>query len=470
MSDVWGEDASRAWAAQRGLAFEGEGLFPAATPLLREGLGEGPHRAGLITRETAHSTTSVGGFSKKPERHTANICRGRLPGGIDGALGHHFHLEYRSDGDDSSWLAVPHTVVLAYVPEGARVCRELRFVNGGWITDPPESGQDVAELTRDAVIPPGYDSTVEMRDGMLCVAVRGVVEDPALLDGLCRMAAAVADGARRVAARYPALDPTVPTRAQVLPPDLQWVEVAAQQLQWPEPPESVPVAMAAYAGLHGGRHEATQRKVGATAFVALFVLGAIWIGFDLLLAFVFDMPLEAAAAVLIGLFAIPGAVRAALRFGREAADDEVAVRSRLPGLEAFARSYAESRGMGLEDRDEFRRRFTSPVPGAPLKVMYGSLGDEVTGRIVLWIARDERFEARYWNMAVVPAPAGEPPTVLPQFQVWRDGDVMTIAEQVPDEGRSVERLNALRATAVRAVRAVRGDGRDRLAPVSRVSR
>jgi len=41
MSDVWGEDAMKAWAAQRGLVFEGEGLFPAATPLLREGLGDG---------------------------------------------------------------------------------------------------------------------------------------------------------------------------------------------------------------------------------------------------------------------------------------------------------------------------------------------------------------------------------------------------------------------------------------------
>ena len=86
MSD-WGREAMEAWARERGLVFEGEGLFPAATALLREGLGAGSHRAGVIVKETAHSLTSVGGFSKKPERHTMNIARGRLPGGIDGAVG-----------------------------------------------------------------------------------------------------------------------------------------------------------------------------------------------------------------------------------------------------------------------------------------------------------------------------------------------------------------------------------------------
>jgi hypothetical protein len=83
-------------------------------------------------------------------------------------------------------------------------------------------------------------------------------------------------------------------------------------------------------------------------------------------------------------------------------------------------------------------------------VMYGPLGGNVTGRVVLWIARDENWDLCYWNMAVVPAPAGDVAGVLPQFRVERAGDVLVVAEQVPDEGRSVERLDALRATAVRA--------------------
>src|SRR3954447_24620060 len=135
-SDVWGRDALEAYARQHGLTFEGEGLLPAATDFLRRGLGAGEHRAGVIVKETAHSVTSVGSLSKKPERHTMNITRGRLPGGLEGAIGHHFHLEYRTTGDNDEWLAKPHTVVFAYVAEGARVCRELAVRDGLASIDP----------------------------------------------------------------------------------------------------------------------------------------------------------------------------------------------------------------------------------------------------------------------------------------------------------------------------------------------
>lgn len=442
----WGREAMEAWARSRGLAFEGEGLFPAATPLLREGLGAGPQRAGVIVKETAHSLQSVGGFSKKPERHTMNIARGRLPGGIDCAIGHHFHLEYRSTGEHDQWLANPHTIVLAYVPEGARVCRELSVRGGVASTDPVEPGAPLDFLSGEVDV----NATVEMRDGTLCVALPGVVEDPAVLDGLCHTASTAADGLRRVAARYPPLDPTAPTRAQVLPPELAWVEPLTARIQWSEPPASVPAAMAAYAELYGEHHRDTQRKVGSIALAVVLVVGLIWFGIDVALALAFDQPLAALIAAIVGICAAPAAIRGAWRAGRETADDSVAAHSRLPGLEAFAREYARARGMALEDRDEFRRRFSSPIQGAPLKVMYGSLGAGVSGRIVLWIARDSNFVAQYWNMAVVPAPPGEPAGVLPQFRVERVGDALVVAEQVPDEGRSVERLDALRATAVRA--------------------
>jgi hypothetical protein len=208
--------------------------------------------------------------------------------------------------------------------------------------------------------------------------------------------------------------------------------------------------MAAYAGLQGDYHRDTSRTVSTLAIVVLLVGGVLWFGIGALLALAFGLYLEALIEIAIGLFGAPRAIRAALRAGRETADEGVAARSRLPGLEAFAREYARSRDMALEDRDEFRRRFASPIPGAPLKVLYGKLGGEVTGRVVLWIARDDRWQVQYWNLAVVPAPAGDAAGVLPQFRVERVGDVLVIAEPVPDEGRSVERLDALRATAVRA--------------------
>src|SRR3954467_3672214 len=119
MSD-WGREAMEAWARERGLAFEGEGLFPAATHLLREGLGAGTHRAGVIVSELPNSITSVGGLSKKPERHTMNIVRGHLPGGIDGAIGHHFHLEYRTTGENDSWLPPTPPNAPPAAPAGGR--------------------------------------------------------------------------------------------------------------------------------------------------------------------------------------------------------------------------------------------------------------------------------------------------------------------------------------------------------------
>jgi hypothetical protein len=455
VSDVWGQGALQAYARVHGLTFGGEGLLPAATPFLRLGLGAGEHRAGVIVEETAHSVSSRGGFSKKPERRTANITRGRLPGGLDGLIAHHLHLEYRDAGGDdgSHWLVVPHTVVFAYVPEAARVTRELRVIDGVWTTDPPEDPRDVEELARDAasmLASAPYGTVVELRDGALCVAFQGVVEDPAQLDKLCLLASAVADGARRAAALHPPLDPTAPTRAQELPPDLQWVDTIRARIDWPQPPASVPAAQAAYAAIAGEDAAATGRTVSTAVFAVLVVVGLIWFSVDALLAVAFHDYLEALVGAAIGVGAIPWAISAARRTGRESADEQVASRSRLPGLEAFAREYARSRGMALEDRDEFRRRFASPIPGAPLKVMYGLLGGEVSGRVLLWIARDERWQAQYWNMAVVPAPPGDAPGPAPQFRVERAGGLLVIAEPVGNEGRSVERLDALRATAARA--------------------
>ncbi|MEA2442638.1 MAG: hypothetical protein QOH76_4062 [Thermoleophilaceae bacterium] len=371
---IWGEEALQAWAIERGLRFEGEGLFPAVTSLLREGLGAGQHRAGLVVSETAHSLTSVGGFSKKPERHTANICRGRLPGGIDGAVGHHFHLEYRhtgGEGDGDEWLAVPHTVVLAYVQAGACVARELKLQEPEvWSTDPPESPDDIHEMTQhanEALAAAPAGTSVEMRDGSICVAAHGVIEDGATLDSLCRVAAAVADGARHVAARYAPLDPTAPTGAQVLPPELQWVEPMVDQISWPEPPPSVPAAMAAYAGLHGDYHRETSRTVSMFAIVALFVGGLIWFGIDSLLAVAFNMPFEAVVGAVIGICGAPVAIRAALRTGRETADEGVAARSRLPGSRGVRARVREVARDGARGPRRVQAAFREPRARRPAK-------------------------------------------------------------------------------------------------------
>jgi hypothetical protein len=343
MSDEWGRDSMEAWSRDRGLTFEVEGLFAARTSLLREGLGAGTHRAGVILSETAHSLTSAAGFSKKPERHTANITRGRLPGGLERAVGHHFHLELRQTGHDDDWLASPHS---------------------------------------------------------LSVAVPGVVEAAPQLDQLCRIASAVADGARRVARSWPLLDPTAPTRAQALPPTEQWAESLGSRLQWPQPPASVPAAFDAYAGLTQGGGRITRWEVNRAALIAVVVVGIVGFGAAAVLAFVFDNLLEGAAVAAACIIGAPKAIRAALHAGDDIEDAQAGLGLDLVALEAFA--------------------------------------------------RDDRFQVQYWNLAVVAEPAGDVPGVLPGFRVERVGSVLVIAEQVPDEGRSVERLDALRATAVRA--------------------
>jgi hypothetical protein len=210
----------------------------------------------------------------------------------------------------------------------------------------------------------------------------------------------------------------------------------------------VPAAQAAYAGLAAEDAARTGRTVSGAAFLVLVVVGLIWFAGDALLAVALHQYGAALIAAVIGVGAIPFAISAARSAGKEEAEGQVADRSKLPGLEAFVREYARARGMALEDRDEFRRRFTSPIPGAPIKVMYGRLGGDVTGRLVLWMSRGERFEAQYWNMAVVPLPAGAIVPSIPGYQAMRAGDALVLAEPVPNEGRSVERLDALRAAAI----------------------
>ena len=48
--------------------------------------------------------------------------------------------------------------------------------------------------------------------------------------------------------------------------------------------------------------------------------------------------------------------------------------------EAFARAYAAARGMQLEDRDAFRRRFDSPVPGTPSRSCAATAAGSSCGR------------------------------------------------------------------------------------------
>ena len=121
-----------------------------------------------------------------------------------------------------------------------------------------------------------------------------------------------------------------------------------------------------------------------------------------------------------------------LEAGREASEDHLAARATPWGIEAFARGYAAQHGLQLEDRDAFRRRFDSPVPGEPLKVMFGPIADGVpAGRLVLWLDKLDLTVKRYFVLAVVPGPHG--PEV--------------VSREVSDAERSAATLDALASDA-----------------------
>src|SRR5215211_4204605 len=194
MTDRWRESMA-GWADERGLDFEDAGLLPPWSRTLAAGLGAGEHRAGLVIERTKHSITSVGGFKKRPERSTHHICRGRLPGGLDGLVAHHLHLYLDSDPEGQSWKATPDTVVVCELrgkpmPPDAKVGRVVDLSDGSgpppqprsseerggyrWKADPAEDPALLRELLGaglDAAIaaaPAG--TTVELRYGALCVS------------------------------------------------------------------------------------------------------------------------------------------------------------------------------------------------------------------------------------------------------------------------------------------------------------
>lgn len=480
----WAKDAMRGWAESRGLRFTEEGLLPPATDALRDGLGVGTRRAGVIRKQTEHTTSARGGFTKRPERSTWNLCSGVLPGGVEGVVAHHVHLEHMRIGEGHSWYAVPRTVVYLELPERTR---PVRWLTGGreggvsaagsitvargdeivrvprtrvehdgiaWTATPAEEPARVERLTAAAsaalaAAPPR--TRVELRDGALCVVTPGAVEDPAVLDTLCAIAAAIAGGAVAVTAGDPPLDPQTPVGPPAETPRRTWLREGAARIAWPTPPESVSAAQAAYRDIaeQMARARGSRWKVRAIALVAVLVGIALWIGLDLALMALFQSArFELALALVVSLlFLVPAGLRAAWQAGGEIHHDEVTARALPWGLEAFAEQYAASRGLRVEDADAFRHRFRSPVPGAPIRVLYGDLGGGVPGWLALWVD-DTLPQTRNCLLAVIPAQEDAAPVTGYEAHV-ADG-LLVLCDDVTADERSVARLDALRSVAAAA--------------------
>jgi len=304
------------------------------------------------------------------------------------------------------------------------VVQQLSVRGGEWHADPPEDPALVGELRSPALeaalaaAPAG--TRLEYRYGGLCVAVRGAVTDATALDALCRVAAAFADGMARACALLPALDPATALPAPAATPRARWIAEGVQRVQWHTPPQSVPEARAAYElavadEAQGSGHSA--RKVLLPAAVVLsLVLGAIILG----AGYAFGSLAGAVVFIVVfGPFFLWRLFRAAWRTGDEVTADHTAAHAGPWATEAFARAYASARGMQLEDRDAFRRRFDSPVPGTPIKVLRRD-----GCRLVLWTDHSDLTARRFHLIGI---------------------GTRTVAHEVDDAGRSFANLDKLAA-------------------------
>ena len=472
--------AMASWARERGLAFEPTGLLPPASARLGRGFGQTDQWAKV---QGGKGGKGFGSEETRPARFSENVCSGPLPGGLIGVLAHHSYLEYRSHGETGSWGAFGFTAVVAEVPESLRVTRALlgdHPRDKSKLTAAIEGKAPYGPLSQEADLTPSLREryvwelliredpvavaeafTPELIDALASapeetkIVVQGgwvVAElwhyrwETAELDGLCRTASAVADAMRTAAAALPGIEPGA---ALPGPPPNQierWLDQMVAQVEWPRPPDNVKEAAQAYAD-HASESPYAERRgrrqavaVFVPAFV-VFVIPAAVIGFGSEGTVVGAIATLATIALAAGLTFL---------FGRRVREGVAATHSHDWGLEAFAREYARSRRLALEDTQEFRRRFKSPLHGGPQFSMRGRLGGEVDGRIVLWRdSSDPESGSRIWNLAMVPAPAGATPSAPESgLHVWRVDDWLVVGEPTDDERRSVAALDALGRRAV----------------------
>lgn len=467
------------WARDRGLDHRAGGLLAPLTPRLRRGLGVGTRKA-YRAEPGSRWSTIFDRDEKRPERGSHDICRGTLPGGLEGLLAHHTHLVEHSDEDGCRWEAVTATVVVADLRDAARAVgtvsagartpmRALAGVGRRRASSDPTRTMVEPPATREVrdgrtwTLTPAEDATtlellaggssralaeapggveVEIEYGVLCVWVGRELTDAAELDALCRAASAVALGARAVAVRNPPLAAEYPAVAPAPTDRRRWIEAGVATVEWPAPPADVPEAVAAYERVVRGR----ARRVGGLIALALLVLAlagsaaAIWIGLKTGMA---------AGGAITGIFAavlFAGIVRSVSRAGREIARDEIDARARPWGFEAFVRGYAATRGMTREDPDAVRRRLVSPLRGRALAALHGRLGGCVDGHLLIWLEPGAGTPARQWLLAVVAAPGRVPAPPAP-FQAQVSGDMLVVGVPVDERDRSAAALDRLAAVA-----------------------
>lgn len=299
--------------------------------------------------------------------------------------------------------------------------------------------------------------SVELRDGQLELHVDDYLEDPERLEALCRAGSELAASLEAVAATLPRLDPRERLASPAADEDRPWIDERLSHVHWSQPPADVPTAAATCRGVAGKSprlRTATQKALGAilrfTLLVALIVAPVVAV--PLLAGLLFGATELLVGALLVGglLFGLGllMAVRLLWKAPRLIRELAIPRLAETLGAEAFAREYARSRRLTLEDPNELRVRLRSPLPGAPLRAFHGPLGDRVVGHLAIWIDTGDLTDTVRHNVAVIPA-AGPRPQASPGYEAFTVDGSTIVAERVDRAGRSLERLDALRAETAR---------------------
>lgn len=487
-------DALKEWAESHGLAWQPEATLAPVTERLRLGLGIGPRRASWRVTSDRGVTTISGSMRKKPERETVGVTKGRLPGGLEGSLGHHVHLIDQGPGTEDRYLAITDTVVFAELSLRARPVFHLE---GRQAADRDEKGAITIGKTAptemkgplDHVVPPakgveaaggmewtsfpaepdertrriGSGATrfldglpvdriqVEYECGKLAVWVKGrTLTDPGSLDQFCRFASTLAADLTGTADSSPALE-----LDKVLPlpePDAResWVREGADLVDWEEPPVSIVAAQERY-------KKDVKPKATRTGWKVYGIVAAVLFFFSVLVALaslgasLLTDQLPLGLGVMVAMVSVAGgalaANKVALLAGQEALDDRLVSSATPWGIEAFAVGYARHAGLVREDHDELRRRLEVPFNGRPQIAWQGELASGIPGHLSSWIdATNTPEPPRFYLLAVTAANGSATP---PGYQSREAGGQRLTWQEVTSVQRAVHRLDQLRDTAAK---------------------
>jgi hypothetical protein len=468
-----------AWARARGLRHEAEGLLAPLTPRLRRALGAGAHTAAQAPAGDGWLATSGPQRPRsRPERRTTDLCRGLLPGDLDGVLAHHTHLVHDPGGEGPDWVAHTATVVVAAPPGAGRAvgvadagrrhpvraglvvgrerpsgdprgsvvpqpCSRFEAHGVAWSLRPAEP-----EATREALAEAGAalaaagHAEVEIEFGAVCVWVQGAVTEPARLDALCRAAAAVAGALRDAAEREPALRAAASAGRREDTERLRWLDAGVATVAWPDPPADIPEAVAAYAAVASGPARRTSRRVVFWLLVATLsgIAAALWALAEAGYAY------GGVVTTVFGSWLALKVIRAFVGAGRDIGRAETDARAVPWGVEAFLRGYAGSRGLTAEDPDALRRRLDAPIRGRAVLAAHGPVAPGADGHVAFWREPVPGAPDRHWAMAIVAAPANVPPAPAGMRVDVRAG-LLIVREEVEEAGRSAEALDRVAAAA-----------------------